>query len=376
MSQLCPLCGNIKNTDSLFCANCKTKIEKEYEVDVTYNTSADIDNNKSESENIIRPIESTEPKVITTTHQYEDVNGSEASVPTKTKSKGTKIFLSVIISIAVAIVAFFIYEETVIKSNQEKSKWNESVQKNTIAAYLDYMINFPEGKNYSIAEEAIMRLKQGETDNWQQLQVSENSSELKDFITNNPQSAYIPLIRKRLDSLSWSATLKDNTKESYKRYIDQSASGDFEGINLVRANDRLSMLTQSSPIVQYELDNIKQTVDGFFVALSSVNASNLEKYLAPRVYQFFNLGGGSREKIVGDLLISGSKTQTPTIKFIPDINGITYDKTTIENYKVNVAMQKSVTNTDGSIDSMYGFIVQMELNSDFQIITVSEIKPN
>lgn len=360
MSNICPLCGNNKDSSDLFCESCKKKIENEYEVDINNKHSIQ---QKVNIEPIKQKIEE-EPKPIATLAQP------------KRRTKVPQIAMWIAIITVGAITSFFVFKNTVIQGNREKSKWNEAIKENTISSYLDYMISFPKGKNYQLAEDAIMNLKRGESDRWMELQYSDNSAALKDFIANNPQTAYKPLVRKRLDSLSWCASLKDNTKESYQRYLTQSWDGEFEGFYMNEAKERLYLLSQRQSIVATELDSIKQTIDGFFVALSAINADNLERYLAPRVFQFYNIGGGYKEKIVGDLLISGSKKQSPTINFVPDISSITYEKTTIEHYKVNVPLHKVVTNQDGSLENKYGYIEKIELDTNFQIVTISELRPN
>lgn len=134
------------------------------------------------------------------------------------------------------------------------------------------------------------------------------------------------------------------------------------------------MLFQSYPVTQTDLDSVKLTVEGFFTALSALNASEMSKYLGSTVFQFFKSGGGQREKIVGDLIISGARTQAPTVKFLPNMNAVAYEKTMIEHYKVNVPVQKSFTE-GGQQKTVSGYIVHMELDRNFQIITITESKP-
>ncbi len=359
MSQQCPLCGNIKPDNALFCDKCESKIENEYEIDIAENNT-DVPIIEQPQE----PLEESERK------PKEEVTENNG------KSKGIKAAITISSLIVLSVIGFFVFKDVVIKGNKDKSLWNEVTKENTIAAYLEYMTSFPKGKNYNEAENAIMNLKRGESDVWQQLQVSDNSAELRDFLETNPQTSYKPLIKKRLDSLSWSATMKDNTRESYKNYLDQSTNGDFDGYYMNQAKERLYLLTQRYPVVTSELDSIKMAVDGFFVALSDINASSLEKHLAPKVFKFYNIGSGTKEKIVGDLLISGSKKQSPTIKFIPDISSITYEKTLIEHYKVNVALLKTTTNPNGTEVNRYGYIEKIELDSNFQILSIEELRPN
>lgn len=358
MSQNCPLCGNIKNENSIFCDNCKSKIENEYEVSV-YEThkekNINISNLKASN------IKDTLVEVKPLNHK---------------KTNSTIKLLSIITSSIIIIVSlFYLYKTIVINNNLEKAKWDEATKENTISGYLSYMVEFPKGKNYNLAEESLMRLKKSESDQWDILQKTDNSTELLTFINHFPNSAYIPLIRKRLDSLTWCATLKDNTNESYRKYIDLSSNGEFEGYYLLHATERHKLLTQSYPSERHELDSIQKTIDGFFVALSTIDATSLKQYLASNIYQFFNMGSGTREKIVGDLVISGSKTQSPTISFIPDLTGVTYEKTLIQHYKAHIPLYKSYTNSEGHVSSIYGFIINVELDSNFRIITINEKSP-
>ncbi len=375
MSQFCPLCGNSKKESAVFCESCSHKIEKEYEVEVSKEDTLDVDFDNVTKEDFVTHNSHGDKVNIET----EDIKPQIDTNLAHTENKGkNRTFINVlwgVVIIAIVSAAFVIYKNTIHRSNIEKSVWSEAEKENSIDGYLRYMLEFPKGKNYNNAEASIMSLKRGEADSWESLQQSDNSAQLKDFITQHPNSSYKPLIRHRLDSLSWCASLKDNTSEGYNKYIDMALSDEFDGYYTHQAKERYELLTQKQPIDAATMDSIKHIADGFFVALSSVKAENIERYLAPNVFQFFNLRSGNREKIVGELMISGSKTQSPTIKFVPNIKGITYEKTLIDHYKINVPLHKYITKDDGSTYDEYGFIIQMELDHNMQIITASENKP-
>ncbi len=367
MSDICPLCQKSKPEQKVFCDDCKTKLEKEYEINVPESNKNDSPLPKVAKNEII----SETKEEIATPVQF-------VSIPTDNKKKTTKkwqkqLFFLLIVAV-LAIGGFFIYQETIKKSNLDLSKWEWAIRENSITAFLSYMEEYPKGRYYSDAEKKVMELKESENLGYQKLQVSENTAELRDFITANAQSPYIPLVRKRLDSLTWIATVKDNTAQSYSNYMVLSQSGEFDGDYLSEAKDKHDLLFQSYPVAKNELDSVKLVVDGFFNALSTVNTDKISKYLSDKVFIFFNSKGGTKEKIIGDLIVTGSKKQY-TIRFNPNSDALAYEKTVTEQFKVNVPVQKIFSNKDGKTKTIEGYIVKMELNRDYKIIIIKEIKP-
>lgn len=368
MSDICPLCQKPKPEHKVFCDDCKTKLEKEYEINVPESKTNDSSLPKV-----------TENETISETREETTTPTQFLSIPVNNNKKKTqkwqKQLLFLLIVVVLAIGGFFIYQETIKKSNLDLSKWEWAIRENTTTAFLSYMEEYPKGKYYSDAEKKVMELKENENLGYQKVQVSENTAELRDFITANAQSPYIPLVRKRLDSLTWIATVKDNTAQSYSNYMVLSQSGEFDGDYLSEAKDRYDLLFQSYPVSKNELDSVKLVVDGFFNALSTVNTDKISNYLSDKVFSFFNSKGGTKEKIIGDLIVAGSKKQLPTIKFNPNINALAYEKTVIEHFKVNVPIQKIFSNKEGKTKTVEGYIVKMELNRYYKIILINEIKP-
>lgn len=336
MAQFCPLCGKSKPEEALFCNDCKDKIEKEYEVDVP------------------------------------EGEGGQDTGPRKNKSR---LFWGVLLLGIFLVAGFFYYGETIRKGNLDRLQWDTAVKENRVSGYLAYMQAFPKGKYYSLAEENLVKLKENEAETWGTLQSSENRAELRDFLTQYPESPYTPLVKKKLDSLAWMAALNDNTAESYSDYMVASQSGELPGDYFGNAQERYDMLFQSYPVTQSDLDSIRLTVDGFFTALSALNAKQITQYMAPVVFRFFNSGGGQRERIVGDLIVSGARTQAPTVRFLPNTAAVAYEKTEIEHYKVNVPVQKSYVD-GGQQKTVSGYIVQLELDRNFRILTLTERKPS
>lgn len=371
MAQFCPLCGKSKLEEALFCDDCKDKIEKEYEVNVPEGKRGQ-DTAEAGRDAVGRKL----------TERSVEVNKTNPDLPTDILSKDARLRKNksrlfwglLLLGILLVAGGFFYYGETVKKNNLDRLQWDMAMKENSVSGYLTYMKVFPRGKYYILAEENLVKLKNNEAETWKTLQSSDNRAELRNFLTLYPESPYIPLVKIKLDSLTWVATLNDNTAESYSDYMVASQSGELPGDYFGYAQARYDMLFQSYPVTKSNLDSIRLTVDGFFTALSALNANEITKYMAPVVFRFFNFGGGQREKIVGDLLISVARTQAPTVQFLPNTAALAYEKTETEHYKVNVPVQKSYV-AGGQQKNVSGYIVQLELDRNFRILALTERKP-
>lgn len=370
MSQYCPLCGKSKPEKWLFCTHCKEKIEKEYEVDVPGIRP------EPEGEDVTGTGDVAERPRRQGVVELEQEEMAEARVDAVSGSRGGRgLVWGALLLLGLLLVAgFFYYGDRVRKGNLERFQWEMALKENSVSGYLAYMQAFPKGKHYALAEENLMRLKGDEAETWNRLQSSDNRTELQDFVASYPQSPYIPLVKKRLDSLTWVAVLNDNTAEGYSDYMVASQSGELPGDYFADAQKRFELLFQSYPVAPGELDTIRANVGRFFAALSALDAAGIVNCLAPTVFRFFNSAGGEREKIVGDLLVSGARTEAPTIQFLPNVAAIAYEKTVIEHYKVNVPLQKNYLE-GGKQRTISGYIVQLELDREFRILTVTERKP-
>ncbi len=411
MSQLCPLCGKNKIKEALFCDECSKKIRTEYEVELPENGIGEIppeegspsledneltDHPKEATElqeetEFTEPFDNTGMNVETneTAPGYDpapDEEADEAAAvdnseplershyphPVKKKKRGA--FLWIILIVLLLVGAFFIYNETIRKGNLERSGWEEAVRENSVEGYLTYIEEHPGGAHAEEAEAALIRLKTDEASVWEQMRTTDKVTELRDFLQLHPASNYAPLVKRRLDSLSWMGALHTNTATSYSDYMMMVQSGEFKGDYFAEAEERYGLLFQSYPVDVATLDSIRTTVNGFYSALSTVDHSGMSRWLAPTVHRFFNSGTATRERIMGELLVAGSQTQGATLKFIPDLQSVQYDKTVNDNYKVNVPLLKTYLK-EGTMEQVSGYIVHMELNPLFQIISIYETKP-
>lgn len=386
MSLFCPLCGKNKSKEALFCDECTKKIKSDYEIDVPEGyqnknqfASPIID---EESTNIINReqesvFEKNEEQVpaVSNLNDSSEIKTEQKPVYEEFKSKKRGKPILWIFLIALLLVAgFFCYDQFVRKGNLERSGWDAAVKENSVDGYLTYMERFPNGIHYAEADSNMRTLKNSETSSWETMRNSDNTAELRDFIRANPNSNYGSLIKTRLDSLSWIGALKQNTADSYSEYMTMSQSDEFNGDYFAEAQERYDMLFQSYPVNAEELDSIKTTISGFYRALSSLSHQGVITYLAPTVNRFFNSGAAPRDRIIGELMVAGAKSQVSTIKFTPNMEAVQYEKMYNGGFKVNVPLTKTYKN-NGKDEEMSGYIVHAELNPAYQIVSIHETKP-
>ena len=365
MLQKCPLCGNEKTENELFCDDCTRKIKDGYEVDISGS-----------------PQEKRLQKTLSAETPREEENAEAAAKISPVIIEGEKrrrklkpaLFL-VMALIVIAASGFYFYKNIVLAGNLEHGDWDMAAKENTIDAYLSYIQKYLEGKHADDALENMKALKDSETNAWELLRFSDNTAELQDFTRQFPKSAYISLAKTRLDSLMWVASVNTNTAQSYSDYLSMSENESFNGDYAAMAQRRQDMLTQSYPLNTNDLDSLKLLVDGFYIALSNVDYNRLSHYLAPSVSRFFSSGGAKREVIVRNLLIAGAKSPAPTIKFTPDVNALVYEKDGSGNFICNVPLIKMMVDAAGASKSVPGYIAHIEANPDFAITKIYEDKP-
>jgi hypothetical protein len=153
-----------------------------------------------------------------------------------------------------------------------------------------------------------------------------------------------------------------------------AGDGGVEGDYIAEARKRYELLFSPQPVDAALLDSIRVTVGGFFASLSTLDHNGLFRYLAPAVPRFFDSGAATRERIAGELLVTGAHTEGPTLKFVPDMESVRYEVMDNGHYKVNVPLRK-IYPKNGGTEQVYGYIVHVELDTFFQIVGIFETKP-
>lgn len=359
MSQFCPLCGKTKPEEALFCDDCAKKIRTDYEVTVP---------EKAASENTFAHEDSSANEDLSTKGKLDN------SFTEPKKKKRIVAPLLLILLAALLMGAFFVYNTTIRRDNLDRSGWDLAVRTNSTEGYLAYMEAHPKGAHFDEAQAGLRRLKSEDASTWERMKESDNTTELRDFLDRHSNSPYAPLVRSRLDSLMWIGTLQTNTPESYADYIALAEEGRLRGDYIAIARKRHDLLSRTQTADAVTLDSIRAAVDGFFIALSALDHNDMVRYLAPTVYRFFNSGAATRERITGELLVTGAQTEGGTLKFTPDLESVQHEVTSSHHYKVNVPLRKSYRK-DGATDEVYGYIAHIELDTLFQIVSIFETKP-
>jgi endogenous inhibitor of DNA gyrase (YacG/DUF329 family) len=376
MSQFCPICQKSKSEDELFCPDCSKKIQRDFEIDLFRpdNSEYGIDRSSMIVEDVETVYCENSHKMPTSETLSPETNNDIVEGKKSSRRMGS-IFVWIVSFILLSGGSFAIYTYYVKSLNLDRSEWENAQRQNTVSAYVSYMNQFPKGKHFAEALSKMQQLKEKEAKAWDNLRKSDNEAEFHAFLKSFPKSPYKSLVLNRLDSLRWRSTLNANTVQSYYDYMVSSDSGELPGIFYNDAQKRYEMLFQSYPVDSAEYNSIRMTMDAFFVALSNVDYNKMKETLAPRIFRFFDSGTISREKLMGELVVAGSKTSKPTIKFVPDIAALQYQKTFNGHYKTNIPLTKTYIDDKGNSVTQYGYIIHAELDEMFRIIGIFETKP-
>lgn len=431
MSTKCPLCGDSKSDDSLFCANCTEKLNSEYEVDVPTAESSEehtdniAPNSKDKTEETNQPT-SEEEKRDKKPSQDKLQGGDEASdqseveddshtaQPTieerrkivaapsfdkkawkrqredkrtdsdktlyqlskERKGNKTLAIVSIIIVLVLALAAsLYIYNKNVKSANLERSAWETAQRTHTVDSYLTYMDAYPKGAFFDEAYSSINQLRSREEQAFENLKTSENTIEFTDFLERYPKSPFLRLVKSRLDSLMWQSSLKENTAEAYTHYIDQANSQVILGNYIGQAEKRYKMLNQATPIDGGDLELIRRTVDGFFIGASTLSQEQLSQHTEAVVARFNNSTNLPNTEVLSHLLIQASEANSNTVKLEADVAKLTYQRLGNDTYEVNVPVEKTFETYEGEINQIKGYIVHLKLSPTFKVYSYHETKP-
>ena len=415
MSTRCPLCGDIKSEDSLFCSACTERLNNEYEVDVP-EIREDANSNESSESNI----ESTgEQKLEETSQSAAEQGGVGAPEEPKEQikveerrkivaapnfdkkawkrqredkrtdsdktlyqlskeQKGNKtlaiVFIIIVLVLALA-ASLYVYNNSVKSTNLERSAWETAQRTNTVDSYLTYMDAYPQGTFFDEAHSSVNRLRSREEQAFENLKTSENTSEFTDFLESYPKSPFERLVKGRLDSLMWQSSLKENSAEAYTHYIVQTKSEVILGDYIGEAEKRYKMLDQSTPINEEDLELIRRTVDGFFIGASTLSQEQLSKHTEPIVARFNNSTNLPNTEVLSHLLIQASEVNSNTVKLEANVAKLAYKRLGNDTYEVNVPVEKIFETYEGEINQIKGYIVHLKLSPTFKVYSYYETKP-
>lgn len=417
MSTKCPLCGNKKADDSLFCKDCTEKLNNEYEVDVPASENKTGANSKANKKNNIIPseeIHSSDSNQLSSedveqkdseksgqlskveerrknvdapnfdkrawkkqkVDKRSDSNKSYYELSTKKKSnKAIGIIILVVLLIAAIAGGLYYYNNSVKSNNIERSAWELAHRDNTVESYLDYMALYPQGTYFSDAYSNMLKLKEIEAGKFEHLLTSENRSDFTDFIDQYPRSPYTRVVKSRFDSLMWQSALNENRVDAYSNYITMADSQKITGDFIGEAQKRFKMLNQDTAIDGGDLELIKRALDSVFVGVSTMSYDILTEHIAPVLVRYKDQGNISREQMISLLLLKLKKEDAESIRLEPEMANLKYEKMNNGTFKVNVPVQKVFEREGEEKSRIKGYIVHLSLNSSFKIYSYYETKP-
>lgn len=274
MSQSCPLCGKTKPEEALFCDDCAKKIQSEYEVDILKETETlnpsmvepedelpavvnDLETENGAGSDLYSGLES-EPEYKSGQDQEMEIEPKQQMIlPKQRKRIGTSVLFG--LAIVLLTGGFFIYNETIRKTNQDSRGWDVTVRANSVEGYLHYMEAYPNGAHFDEAQAGLHRLKSEEAAVWERMKVTANPAELRNFLHHHSENPYARLVRTRLDSLVWVRALQANTTAAYSDYIMQAENGSVAGDYIAEARKRYELLFAPPPDETLELDSLSET---------------------------------------------------------------------------------------------------------------------
>lgn len=282
----CPLCGKPLEEGRDVCAECKTHIDYQY-------TTHLLDNESSETSSDGDSEEPTPTADFIQDQQSDRVGSSLSDLETGETKSSTKIskgilFLIIgsVVLLIVGVIGALNIAQTRESEAAQEALWANCVEENTPLAYSKYLVRYPNGTFVEESEKRIRESRQVEIDAWEKLRKSSDMNVFYTYLSQNPNTPHLDQIHLILDSLTWITTLKDNTMDAYKAYIENVNRGTITGIHLDEAKERYDYLSQIVVLSGTPLDRLRLDLTDFFKILSENNPKNVLKVFSPTVFYY------------------------------------------------------------------------------------------
>lgn len=332
-SKQCPFCGKPLREEENICEECKDHMDHQYTTDFWLDDQLDDSSIKS-----IEPIEVIEEKqgeVIVPL-----VSALSAEAP-KRRSKMSKGIVFLIIGLVVLVVVGVMGALNIVESRKaeaaQEAYWMKSVEENTALSYSGYLVRYPDGNYAEEAERRIRESREAEIRAWEKLRKSSDINAFYAYLSENPKTPHLEQIRLIMDSLSWATTLKDNTADGYKAYVENVNLGNVAGMYLDEAKERYEYLSQLVILSGAGLESLKIDVTDFLKKLSDNKPKDLLKQFAPKA--FYYTGEISSTKIVSSIAEEYRNNKIKKIRYTlkpeslkatQDNRGITFAEFSVE----------------------------------------------
>lgn len=355
----CPFCGKAIEEDQHICEECKDHMDNQYTTDFLNDDSAD---NLPDAE-LEQPITAL-PLVENVT---EEQVVSPPEKPAKSRSKISRwiIFLIVgcVFLVIIGIIGALDIARTRDSAERQEMFWLQCVDENTPLSYSKYLVRYPEGNFVEEAEKRIRIFRETEVKTWEKLSKSSDINAFYAYLSENPNTPHRDQILVIMDSLSWNTTLKDNTADGYKAYIENVNLGNLAGAHKDEAKEKYDYLSQMVVLSGASLESLQIDLADFFKKLSENKPVGLLKEFSPKA--FYYTGEMSSTDIVASIAKEYAEKKIKKITYTVqpqsvsaklDNKGITFVELTVDKEIVyDVKKKKNNRLTQNLL---------LELNSD------------
>lgn len=372
----CPLCGKPIDKEDVFCNECQNHVDNQYKTDFLEDSDRHEDNNM---DNEVLPPDPATPTVVVVV--AENKEKEEVANPDRPKnrkrSKGIIFFfIGCILIVVVGTISVWRNVQTRKTFEIEQQYWDRSVEANTPVSYSKYLVSYPHGEYVEEAELRIREFRENEIQTWQKVKIMPDINDLYSFLKDNPETPFLQEARILIDSVCWDATLKDNTADAYKAYIENVTLGNITGLYKDLAKDKYNYLSQIEVLEGSSLDNLKIEINNIFAAWSENNQGKLLKVFAPKVNYYGAIKNSTdlvllinktrNDKDVKSVILSANPE---TVSAKKDNQGIVF---------VNLSFTKKTTYNNKKIkDEQTTETVDLELSANHQIMSIkTHVKPN
>lgn len=282
----CAFCGKTISDEENICSECKDHMDHQYTTDFL-----DDNDNNGLSQKII---ESEDIEAISEPEEEPEAIDEAESVPSteepKRSSKVSKgiIFLIVgsVILVVIGIIGALNIAQTRKSEAAQEAYWMKCVEENTPLSYSKYLVQYPEGTFADEAEKRIRYFREEEIKAWEKLKKSSDINAFYAYLSENPETPHMDQIRLIMDSLSWISTIKDNTAEAYKAYMENVNLGNIAGQHMDEAKEKYDYLSQIIYLNGASLESFKLDLVDFLKKLSDNNPKDLLKKFSPKTFYY------------------------------------------------------------------------------------------
>lgn len=281
----CPFCGKPIREEENICEECKDHMDHQYATDFLDDDQI----NYSSKDMSVEP-DNTEPVPQIEDKPEENTEGVPLPEEPRRRSKMSKGIIFLIVGSAILVVIGVIGALDIAQSrNSEATQeafWMKCVEENTPLSYSKYLVRYPEGNFAAEAEKRIRDSREAEIQAWEKLRKSSDINAFYAYLSENPNTPHIDQIHEIMDSLSWNTTLKDNTADAYKAYMENANLGNITGAHKDEAKEKYDYLSQIVVLSGASLESLKIDLTTFFKKLTENKPKDLLKEFPPKAFYY------------------------------------------------------------------------------------------